>query len=226
MVFDAAAHRNYLHSLKNYVATTAFLSRVGWGQDGSANMLVDKTDKDPAVLVVVGKVVHDWVYCGPSGNWSINNKYGSLKEAKYQLSIGRPDDDMFAKEFNVSFKTLGKVQAVIASTQDRQHLLMGENDKVNNIRFSANVFEQRDVVSEPFDTVYPLLTELNSPSKCHLLKHLTSSDFLTPFTCQISQPLHPLMHLTTVLLVITHWKLPEILRLQVSHFVNDLNPTY
>ena len=63
------------------------MSHVGWGQDGSANMLIDKTDKDPVVLVVIGKVVHDWVYCGPSGNWSINNKYDSLKEAKYQFSI-------------------------------------------------------------------------------------------------------------------------------------------
>ena len=140
-------------------------------------MLIDKTNKDPAVLVVIGKVVHDWVYCGPSGNWSINNKYDSLKEAKYQFSIGHPDHDVFAKEFDVAFKTLGKVQAVIASTQDHQHLLMGKNNKVNNIRFSANVFEQWDVVSEPFDTVYPLLTTLNSPSKFHLLKHLTSSDF-------------------------------------------------
>jgi hypothetical protein len=226
MVFDAPAHRNYLHSLKNYVATAVFLSRVGWGQDGSANMLVDKTDKDPAVLVVVGKVVHDRVYCGPSGNWSINNKYGSLKEAKYQFSIGRPDEDMFAKEFDVAFKTLGKIQAAIASTQDRQHLLMGENDKVNKIRFSANVFEQRDVVSEFFDTVYPLLTDLNSPSKCQLSKHPTLSDFLTPFICQMSQPLYPLMHSTTALLVITRYKLLENFRLQVSHFVNNLNPTY
>jgi hypothetical protein len=133
---------------------------------------------------------------------------------------------VFAKEFNVAFKTLGKVQAVIASTQDHQHLLMGENNKVNNIRFSTNVFEQWDVISEPFDTVYPLLTKFSSPSKFHLLKHLTSSDFLTPFTCQISQPLHLLMHLTTVLLLITHWKILEILCLQVSHCVNNLNPTY
>jgi hypothetical protein len=128
----------------------------------------------------------DQVYCGPSGNRLINNKYGSLKEAKYQFSIGRPNKDVFVKEFDIAYKTLGKVQTVIASTQDRQHLLMGENKKVNNIRFSANIFEQCDVVSKLFDPIYPLLTELNSLSKFHLLKHPTSSDFLTPFTCHIT----------------------------------------
>ena len=147
MVFNAPNHRDYLHTLKNYVAAATFLSCVGWGQNGSANTLVEKQNREPAVLIVVGKVVNDRVFCGPSGNWSTNNKFGSLKEAKYQFAIGRPDEELFAKEFDTAFKTLGKVQSGIASTQERQHLLVGEVDKINNIRFSANVFEEREAVS-------------------------------------------------------------------------------
>ena len=145
MVFNAPLYRDYLHKLKSYVAAAAFLGAFGWGQDGSANILVDKQTADIAVAVVVGKVIHDRVYCGPSGNYTSNSKYSTLKTAKYQLTIGRPDQEVFAKEFDTAFKTLRKVQSGIVSTNDRHHF--GENDKVNNMRFTAPVFEERLTVS-------------------------------------------------------------------------------
>ena len=110
--------------------------------------LVDKQDKELAVLIVVGKVVHDRVYCGPSGNWATGNLYGSLKDAKSQLMICRPDEDDFAKDFNNAFKTIGKIQSAIATSQDHRKLLIRESDLINNIRFSAPLFEQRPSVSE------------------------------------------------------------------------------
>ena len=165
MVFNTPPHHDYLHLLKNYVAAAAFLSCVEWGQDGSANMLVDKQHRESAILIIVGKVVHDRVFCGPSGNWLMNNKFSSLKEAKYQFSIGRPDKDVFAKEFDTAFKTLGKVQSGITSTQEWQHLLVGKNDKVNNIRFSANVFEEHEVVSVSHHIVYIYAQQLQSQSR-------------------------------------------------------------
>ena len=148
MVFDARSHRGYLHTLKTYAAVPTFCTSFGWNQDGSANVLVDKQDKELAVLIVVGKVVHDRVYCGPSGNWATGNSYGSLKDAKSQLTICRPDEDEFAKDFDNAFKTIGKIQSAIATSQDRRNLLIGESDLINNIRFSAPLFEQRPSVSE------------------------------------------------------------------------------
>jgi hypothetical protein len=129
------------------VNASTFLSNFSWGQDRSADVLVDRHTADPAVVIVVGKVVHDWIYCGTTGNYSANNKYGLLKSAKYQFTIGRPDQDIFANEFDIAFKTFVKVQSGIAATQDRQHFLIGENSKVNNIRFTAPVFEERPTVS-------------------------------------------------------------------------------
>jgi hypothetical protein len=146
MVFDACTHRGLLQSLKSYLTTNNFLASYGWNQDGSANILVDKQNKETAVVIVVGKVVHDRVYCGPSGNWSTNNEYGCLKDAKYQFTICCPDEEIFAQEFDVAFKTLGKIQAAIASTQDRRNLLVGEADKLNNIKFSSSVFKERECV--------------------------------------------------------------------------------
>lgn len=150
MVFNFCTHCDYLHSLKSYVLSHTFLTAYGWGQDGSANVLVDKQTKDLGVLMVVEKVVHDRLFCGPSGNWSTNNSYGSLEGAKYQLTLCPPDEDIFLNEFDIAFKTLGKVQSSIAATHERHNLLIGEDEKVNNIKFSKLVFEERDEVRTRF----------------------------------------------------------------------------
>jgi hypothetical protein len=146
MPFNSPQHRDQLHTLSNYVSAPTFLSSVGWGQDGSASMLKNKRDKEDSILIVVGKVNKDRVFCGPAGNWFPTNTWGNLRKAKYTFMIGPPDEDTFAQDFDTAFKSLAKLQANIASTQNREHLLLGEGEKIHNIRFSANVFEERDIV--------------------------------------------------------------------------------
>jgi hypothetical protein len=147
MVFNMCAHEDELHGLKSYTAVPTFLGAFRWSQDRLANVLVDKQTKELAILIVVGKVVHDHVYCGPSRNWSIRNSYRSLKEAKCQLTICRPDKEVFAMDFDNAFKTIGKVQSTIASSQDRRNLLISKSELINNICFSAPLFEQRPTMS-------------------------------------------------------------------------------
>jgi len=149
MLFNSRSHRDTMHALANYAAAGSFSSNVAWAQDGSANILKDKKDGEDAVIIVVGKVVKDRVYCGPVGNWSTDNRWGSLKTAKYTFSIGKPDDEHFARDFEAAFKMLGKLQSNIAVSTKREHLLLGEGEKVHNIRFTANVFEERPVVCSP-----------------------------------------------------------------------------
>src|SRR5258708_1913912 len=100
MPFNSPKHRDSMHSLKNYVAAATFLSNVGWGQEGSSNMLKNKVDKEDAVLIVVGKVVDNRLFCRPQGNWATNNQYGSLKAAKFTFTLGRPDEEVFANNFD------------------------------------------------------------------------------------------------------------------------------
>jgi hypothetical protein len=135
-----------MHKLKTYAAAAAFLSHIGWGQDGSAHMVQNKVDKKDSVIIVVGKVINDRLFCRPAGNWSVGNQYGSLKSAKYAFTIGQPDEEVFANDFDIAFKNLAKIQANIASTPHREHLLIGEGEQIHNIRFTANVFEERDMV--------------------------------------------------------------------------------
>jgi len=113
MVCNFRTHCDYLHSLKSYVPSHTFLTSYGWGQDGSANVLVNKQTKDLGVLILVGKVVHGCLFCGSSGNWFTNNSYGSLEGAKYQLTLCPPDKDIFLNEFDIASKLSEKFSPVL-----------------------------------------------------------------------------------------------------------------
>lgn len=145
--FDAAEHHRYLQTLPTYAANADCLKHVAWTQDGSSHILANKSDKSDAVLIVVGRVVNDRVFCGPAGNWSSKNSFGSLKTARYQFTISAGEADLLAADFEAAFKMLSKIQGAIAFSPKREHLLVGENEKFHNIRFSTNVFEARPTVS-------------------------------------------------------------------------------
>jgi len=147
MPFNSPAHRDSLHGLANYVAAATFLSKVGWKQDGYAHMVKEKTTNEDAVLILVGKVLDDRLFCGPSGNWSPNNTFGGLRTAKYNFTLGLPDEDAFTSDFTSAFKTLGTLQNNIASTPHRLHFLLGEGEQFSTLRFATPVFEKREVVS-------------------------------------------------------------------------------
>ena len=149
MPFDCPSHRDAMQAFPNYVTNTSFLSNIRWGQEGYSHMLKNKIDKDDAVAIVVGKVIDDRLSCGPTGNWSTGNVYGSLKGAKFCFALGQPDEEVFAKEFDIAFKTLGKLQSYIASTPNRLHFVMGKSEKFQTLRFATNIFEERETVSEP-----------------------------------------------------------------------------
>jgi hypothetical protein len=170
MPFNNPNHCDTMHTLKNYIATTTFLSAVGWGRNGSADMLKNKVDKEDAVIIVIRKVNKDRVFCGPNGDWSSANNYGSLKAAKYTFTISCPDEDVFARNFDTAFKALGNIQANIASTQNCELFLLGEGDKVNEIRFSAPVFEERSKVrTVRLQSLFDLILFVFSLRQCHRL---------------------------------------------------------
>jgi len=68
MPFNFPAHCDYLHGLANYIATATFLTKLSWKQDGYARMVKEKFTNEDAMLILVGKVLDDRLFCGPSGN--------------------------------------------------------------------------------------------------------------------------------------------------------------
>ena len=147
MTFNCTSYQNGLHALRNYVAAAAFLSNVGWAQDGFAHMLKNKDTRDDAVVMVIGKVIDDCLFCGPTGSWLTGNQYGSLEGAKYTFVLGWPKEEVSASDFDITFKALGKIQSSVVSMPHRMHFLIGEGEKFNFLRFSTNIFKKRDVIS-------------------------------------------------------------------------------
>ena len=142
MSFNSAHHRQYLASLKSYVPSPGFMASVGWGQQGFSHIVKDKETSDVVTVIMVGKVVDDRIFCNPSGNWSPSNKFGSLKNAKFQFALCRPDNDIFGKDYDTAFQTLSKMQTAIATTANHEHMLIGEKEKMKNIKFSAQRFQR------------------------------------------------------------------------------------
>lgn len=143
MPFNAPAHRAYLRKLAMYVATQAFTVNVGWVQEGSADMLAESQSGDIAVAILVAKVTADRISCGAVGNHSNKVTFGPLEKAKYQFTVGRPDDEVFGTEYDVLYPILAKVQKSIAKTGNPQYFLL--DDK--KIKFSQDVFIKRATVS-------------------------------------------------------------------------------
>lgn len=129
-----------MHTLRNYVATAAFMNHIAWKQDGSGHVLVDKADRDEKVCVVVGKVLDYRLNCTPIGNYRA--EYPPLSKAKFQFTLAKPNEAALVKDFDDAVKTLNKAQGTIASTKDRLNMLINDGSE-NNIRFTAPVFEKR-----------------------------------------------------------------------------------
>lgn len=110
-------------------------------------MVKEKLTNKDTVLIIVGKVLDDYLFCGPSGNWSTNNTFGGLKTAKYNFTLTQLDEDAFTIDFTSAFKTLGTLQNNVALTPHRLHFLQGEGEQFNTLRFTTPVFEKREVVS-------------------------------------------------------------------------------
>lgn len=140
MTFNAPAHRNHLQTLGNYVATATFIAHLGWKQLGSGHNLVDKGDREEKICIVMGKVLDYRLNCSTIGNY--RKEYPPLSKAKFQFTLGRPDESALTKDFDEGVKNLAKAQGTIASTQDRRNMLVKEGTD-NNIRFTAPIFLKR-----------------------------------------------------------------------------------
>ena len=101
-------------------------------------MLVEKPAGCDMVAVVVGKVIDSRLNCGPVGSHRL--QYGPLEKAKYQFTIGQPDEPVLAQEFEKAVAALVKLQAFIGRTGHPRYLVINEGISTN-LRFSSPIFE-------------------------------------------------------------------------------------
>ncbi|KAF7970488.1 hypothetical protein HWV62_23855 [Athelia sp. TMB] len=145
---DCAKHvEDYLLLLDHYVSRPGFLASVGWARMDNADVLVDSTTKNIAVLIVVGKANHTKMRCGPVGSFASDNPYGTLDKAKFQFTISRPDKPVMACEYDKAYRILDLMQKNISKTNKQEHFL--EEDS-HDMRLGQFMFEKREI---PLDSV-------------------------------------------------------------------------
>ncbi|EGN95315.1 hypothetical protein SERLA73DRAFT_155399 [Serpula lacrymans var. lacrymans S7.3] len=122
IVFDAVSYCNNTRSLSTYVASAVFLSCMGWKQLGNGHGVITKQTGDESAMIIIGKVKDFKLYCGPNGNFS-NWSYGTLAGAKFQFTLGVPEQPALVDDLNKGFDNLLKVQSSTAATTDCHYFL-------------------------------------------------------------------------------------------------------
>lgn len=134
-------YRRVLQKRKLYVSNSDFIDNVGWRGEGSSYVLTNKDTNANAVATAVGRVSENRCLCEGHGNFQ-NRDYGTLAGAKFQFQLSRPDDTVFASDFDKAVETLKGIQDLAAITGDRRYLLEMDHNHLN-IRFTWNIFQKR-----------------------------------------------------------------------------------
>jgi hypothetical protein len=133
---DFRSLREKLLKHPNYVPNHTLITGSGWKQAGSRHILVNKTNSELQPLIIVGRVLDSFPNLRPCGNFT--RKF-PLKQAKFQFSLCRPDDLVFAGDWNRSMKMMQDLQNIIAGTKYHRNFLSVNNKQVN-MRFSAEIW--------------------------------------------------------------------------------------
>ena len=137
-----APHRAQLLQSKNYVPATHFLQQVRWQYEESGHVLVDTSSGSNVVAVVVARVLEQYLFCEPNGNYvDFDSTFVNLATAKFQLQLGRPIGTIFAMDYDKVLENIAKIQAQIASTQDRRNFIIVDGPN-RNLRFARKIFQK------------------------------------------------------------------------------------
>lgn len=102
---------------------------MAWYKEKSGNVLIEANTKRNAVLAIVGKVLKNHLDCDGHGNfrkWVFQTGLETLKKAKYQVLLGRPNDTPFAEDFDIAVETLSSLQGNIAVSLDHENFIIKE----------------------------------------------------------------------------------------------------
>lgn len=143
MTENLTAYRARLLQNKFYAASPLFVQSVRWQYERAGHVLIDNTVHNDVVAAVVGRVIEQRLCCAPNGNYiEPGSPWGTLATAKFQLQLGKPVGTVFANDFEKVIEQMSKIQAQVASTDDRRNFIIPDGGN-KNLRFARKVFERR-----------------------------------------------------------------------------------
>ena len=102
---------------------------AAWTKEGSGHSLVSKNSSDNLVGVLVVKISDYRLLCSPMGNFRTDSSFSSsFSSAKFQLSVGIPDEPPLVPVFRSAVASLHKLQKSISTTNTNKYLLEDEGD--------------------------------------------------------------------------------------------------
>lgn len=139
--FNCVTYRSSLEKLRNYTATAAFISDIGWKGEGFGHALCNKLTREETVCIMLGKVSTSRLNTSPIGNY--NTQFDNpFHKAKFQFTLTTPDEPALMHDFQASVAALAKAQEAIASTEDSAYMILQEGAE-RSVRFSAPIFIKR-----------------------------------------------------------------------------------
>ena len=118
-------YQDILLQENGYSATAQFSSTYFWHALKTGNVLIDSCNKQNAVISIVGHVLENHLDCTPSSNFA-DRSFDKLAMAKFQLLLGKPDDTIFAADFNTAMQHLVELQQKISPGKPGQNLIVFE----------------------------------------------------------------------------------------------------
>jgi hypothetical protein len=141
MELNRSPSRTRLLRSSAYTAGETCRNTFTWHSQRTGDILIKTTTKENAVLAVVGRVLESRLDCSATGNFQ-NRDWETLAKAKYHLLLGKPDDTVFADDFNIALENLANFQTLIATSNDRENFIVRERQQ-RALRFTRDIFRER-----------------------------------------------------------------------------------
>lgn len=139
--FNCVSYRASLEKLRNYAATAAFVSDIGWKGEGYGHILCNKVSREDTVCIMLGKVSSSRLNTSPIGNF--NKSFESpFHKAKFQFTLTTPNEPALIHDFQASVAALSKAQEAMSATEGSAYMILEEGAE-RSVRFSAPVFIKR-----------------------------------------------------------------------------------
>ena len=140
MVFSGPAARNRLIHTAEYCASPNWVSRVGWANAKSGQILVNAKSGEETICIVVGTVSETRLKMGPTGNY--NPEFNKLTDAKYTFTLDEPTNPDFRPDWATAVKALEEAENMIQGTKDHRYFI----EKIGNLRslrLSARLLQEK-----------------------------------------------------------------------------------
>lgn len=139
--FNSVAYCDYLGKLRNYVASAAFISNIGWRNKGYSQVQCHKETCEDMICIMMGKVSSYKLNTGPIRNYNKQFNVPFFK-AKHQFTLSTPNEPALIHDFQASISALAKAQEAIENSEDCVHMIVQEGAE-QAVRFSSNIFTKR-----------------------------------------------------------------------------------